>query len=303
MFSYDIGRVKDMNVYDIFVEVVELKSLSAAAKKLHRSPSAISKQINLLEQKLNVQLLNRTTRSLSVTEAGRIYYVRCKDISQRMNDAESELKDLSGEPSGIINITWPEPLSNSRAVEVLSQFTQKFPDIKARVKVTSEVLDLTDENIDFAFRIAPLVDSSMIAVELFGIDPVVCAAPNIVEHYGLPEKIDDLASMPHIFESHINLSQKIRQLFPNLKFNNDDHHQVSNYAALQNMAIKGMGAAILFRHAVEKELENGSLIDLAANVTLPSLPVYMMYQRLNYTPKKTRYFIDFFRTQFQSADD
>ncbi|MFT6908000.1 MAG: DNA-binding transcriptional LysR family regulator [Oleiphilaceae bacterium] len=108
-----------MNSYDIFVEVVKLKSFSAVAKKFHRSPSAISK----LEQKLNVQLVDRTTRSLSVTEASKLYYERCQDISSRMHDAEAELKELSDEPSGTINVTWPTAISYSRVVDVLSDFT------------------------------------------------------------------------------------------------------------------------------------------------------------------------------------
>ena len=110
-----------MNTYDLFVEVVKFKSFSEAAKKLHRSPSAISKQISQLEQKLNTQLIDRTTRSLSVTEAGRIYYEKCLDISARMQDAEAELKELSEEPQGIINITWPTALSYSKVRESIEE--------------------------------------------------------------------------------------------------------------------------------------------------------------------------------------
>jgi len=289
-----------MNAYDIFVEVVELESFSAAAKKLHRSPSAISKQMNLLEQKLNVQLLNRTTRSLSVTEAGRIYYERCKDISQRMSDAEIELKEFSGEPRGSISITWTDVLSNSKVVDVLSEFVKEYPNINTRVEVTPELLNLTDEKIDFAFRVAPLVDSSMVAIELFKIEPLVCASPDIIERFGMPDRIEDLANLPHVFESHLNLAQKVRHHFPKLKLDMNAHHLVSNSAALYSMAIRGMGAAVLFRHAVEEDLKNGSLINLTANQPLKSLPVYLMYQRLNYTPKKIRYFIDFFKDRLRT---
>jgi len=288
-----------MNKYDTFVALVELKSFSAVAKKFHRTPSAISKKINLLEQNLNVQLLNRTTRSLSVTEAGQIFYERCKDISQRMNDAENELKEVSGEPSGVINITWPDILSNSKAVDILSAFSRKYPEIKVRVKISPDILSLTEGNIDFAFRVAPPVDSSMIAAELFRIEPLVCVAPEIIERFGMPKTIEDLADIPHVFESHINLPQKARQQFPNLKLDSNDHHQVSNITGLHHMAIRGMGAAVLFRHSVERELEEGSLIDLTANNKLEPLSVYLMYHRLNFYPKKIRCFIDFFKSQLR----
>jgi len=282
-----------MNNYDTFVTVVELKSFSAAAKKLHRSPSAISKQMNLLEQKVEVQLLNRTTRSLSLTEAGKLYYDRCKDISQRMKDAESEIKDVSAKPSGVINITLPDILSDSKVYDVICDFVKAYPDIKVRIKISADIINLTEENIDFAFRTGPPVDSSMIGIELFRIQPLICAAPDIIQQYGMPKKVEDLVNMPYVFESHIDLNQKAREQLPDFKFDHDEHHQVNNHTALYQMAIRGLGAAVLFRHTVRKDLEKGTLVDLTEQHKLNPLPVYLMYQGLSYIPQKIRYFIDY----------
>lgn len=288
-----------MNSYDIFVEVVKLKSFSAVAKKFHRSPSAISKHISQLEQKLNVQLVDRTTRSLSVTEAGKLYYERCQDISSRMQDAEAELKELSDEPSGTINITWPTALSYSRVVDVLSEFTAKYPGIKVNLNVSLNVLNLTDDNIDIAFRSGPLNDSPMVAMTIFSMQPIFCAAPSAVERYGFPQTLKELADWPMLVQSNINVLKKARTSFPDLKdIVLNDQHNANDLVANMQMAKKGMGVTFLFRHMVDKELAEGSLVQLIPDIPLPPVPVHLMYQKLNYMPKKIRYFIDFFKEAF-----
>jgi len=289
-----------MNNYDLFVEVVELKSFSAAAKKLHHSPSAISKQIGRLEQKLDVQLFNRTTRSLSITEAGQLFYERCKDISQRMEDAETELKDLSSDPRGPITVTWPNMLSSSELVKVLAAFLKKYPNIKVNINVTPEMLNLTDERIDFAFRLGALSDSTLVAIEMFKVRPLVCCAPDLVAKHGSPKSMEDIFRLPQVLPSYLNIAQKARQQYPAMKvLVPEEHHTVNNLSAQYNMAKLGIGAAILFQHMIQSDLEDGSLIDLTANHKPPEIPVFLVYPKLNYTPRKLRCFIDFFKEQLK----
>ena len=288
-----------MNTYYTFVTVVKLGSFSAAAKKLHRSPSAISKNISLLEQKLNVQLFDRTTRALVITEAGKLYFDRCQDISQRIINAENELKGLSVEPSGTIKITWPNAISTSNVVEVLGAFTQAYPDIKVDINVTNDSVNLVDENIDFAFRMAPLVDSSMVAIELLKVTPVICATSNFVKKYGMPNKIQALAKMPMLLLNYATLIQRFWKTLPDMKsLNIEGHHRVNDINAIYPMLKQGMGATFIFRHTVEKDLANGTLIDLMPGYELPNIPIYLMYHNLNYTPKKMRVFIDFFKQHY-----
>lgn len=295
--TYDPNR---MNSYDVFVEVVELKSFSAAAKKLHRSPSAISKQISQLEQKFDVQFFNRTTRTLAITEAGKLFYDRCKDMSRRMDDAESELKDLSKEPGGRIKITWPNVLSSSRVISVLADFLAKYPDIKVDIEVTPAVLNLTEERIDFAFRLGALSDSTMVAIELFKLSPVICCTPDVISRFGKPDSMDDIFQLPHIIPSFLNIGKMARQQLPAMKaLNPEEHCIVNNLSAIYNMTKQGIGASVLFRHVIERELEEGSLIDLTVNNKLPEIPVFLVYPKLSYTPKKLRCFIDFFKEQLK----
>jgi len=292
-----------MNTYQTFVTVVKLGSFSAAAKKLCRSPSAISKKIGFLEQKLNVQLFDRTTRTLVITEAGKLYYERCLDISQRITQAESELKELSGEPNGNITVTWPNAISTSNVVHALSAFSEAFPNIKVNVHVTNDSVNLIDESIDFAFRMAPLVDSSMVAIELFRITPVICATPEFVSKFGSPKDLPALSKMPLLLLNHANLIQKFWKNLPGMKdLNIEEHHRVNDINAIYNMAKQGMGATFIFRHTIEKELTEGTLIDLMPQLKLPEIPVYLMYHKFNYTPKKMRAFIDFFKQRYLSVN-
>lgn len=291
-----------MNSYEIFVEVVKLKSFSAVAKKFHRSPSAISKHISQLEQKLNVQLVDRTTRSLSVTEAGMLYFERCQDISARMHDAEMELKELLEEPRGTINITWPTAISYSKVVNVLSEFTAKYPGIKVNLNVSLNVLNLTSDNIDIAFRSGPLIDSPMIATTIFTMQPIFCAAPSAIERFGFPQTMKELASFPMLVQNNINILKKVRASYPELM---DailvEQHNTNDLVANMLMAKNGMGATFVFQHMVERELAEGSLVKLIPEHPLPPLPVHLMYQKLSYMPKKIRYFIDHFKEAFATV--
>jgi len=287
-----------MNTYHTFVTVVKLGSFSAAAKKLHRTPSSISKKIGLLEQKLNVQLFDRTTRTLAVTEAGKLYYERCQDISRRINNAENELKNFSGEPCGPIRITWPNTISTSKIVDVLAAFTEAYPNIQVDVTVTNDRVNLIDENIDFAFRMDSLLDSSMVAIEILKITPVICASASFVEKYGMPKDMHALAKRPMLLLNHTIAVQKFWKSLPGLKnLNIEEHHRVNDINALFQMATRGIGATLIFRHTVERALANGTLVDLMPDYELPSLPIYLMYHKFNYMPKKMRIFIDFFRLQ------
>lgn len=286
-----------MNSYEMFIAVAELKSFSLAAKKLHRSPSAISKQVALLEENMGVKLFHRTTRSLSITSAGQIYYERCLDIALRMSSAEEELRDLAAEPSGKLNITWPNVLTNTSVISGLGEFCQMFPEIKLNVSVTPEILNLTEAKMDFAFRVSMLDDTNLVAAELGSIQPIICAAPSLLSRYGMPGSVADIMALPHVIPTYVNLAQAAKKMFPEVKgFENRFHHEVSDITALRQLAKLGLGAAFVGRHVVQDDLDNGELINLTGEM-LPKLPIYLVYTKQDFLPKKNRCFIDFFNNR------
>lgn len=285
-----------MNIYQTFITVVELGSFSAAASKLHRSPSSISKKIGLLESRLNVQLFDRTTRSLAVTEAGRLYYQSCKDIVRHIEKAESEISELSDEASGTINLTWPNAISTSPVVKVLGEFSRAYPNIKLKVNVSNHHENLIDANIDFAFRLQPVVDSSLIAIELFKISPVICASPTFIKEHGAINTLEELVEKPLVLLDNAQAIQKIRKTLPGL--DPSKHHLVNDINALHNMALQGQGVTIIFKHMVENNLLDGRLINLMPELNFPGQPVYLMYHQLDYKTKKVSAFINFFKQRF-----
>ncbi len=287
------------NQFEVFVEVVESGSYSNAAKKLYKSPSAISKQISSLEESLNAQLFDRTTRSLSLTEAGRIYYEHCKDISQRISNAASELKSLSGEPVGDIKITWPTGLSFSKVADALAAFAQKYPRIRLDIIASNDVINVKEKGIDIAFRSSPKDYSDLVGVELFKVQPVVVASPDFVERYGELNSIPELVNVPSILPSYMNLAQKTRPSFPTIgQLKVEQHHRADDITTILNLARRGLGAAYLLEHIVEKDIERGELVNLIPSATIPELSVYLIHHQLTHPPKRIRMFIDFFKAYF-----
>ena len=287
------------NQFEVFKEVVESGSYSNAAKKLYKSPSAISKQIASLEESLGAQLFDRTTRSLALTEAGRLYYEHCKEISQRINNAASELKSMSGEPVGDIKITWPTGLSFSKISTALGEFCRQYPKIKLDVVATNNVLNLKEKGIDIAFRSSPKDSAELVGIELFKVQPIVCASPEFVAQHGYLKSVPELAGVPNLLPSYINLAQKTRPSFPAIsQLKLEEQHRSDDITSIINLVKAGVGAAFLFEHIVGDELESGKLVNLIPDLTIPDMSVYMIHHQLQHTPRRIRVFIDFFKAYF-----
>ena len=288
-----------MNIYETFVTVVKLGSFSAAAKSLHRSPSSISKKMSQLEDNLNTQLFDRSTRDLSVTEAGKKYFERCVEISKLINEAESELNDLTGSQSGLLKLTWPNSISSSSIVDTVQRFSEAYPEITLDIKVANEHINLIDENIDFAFRMDPKTDSAMIAIELMQPKPVICASKTLIKKYGNIKGIEDLSRLPLLLLDNNAAIQNFWKSLPGFEnLNIVNHHRINDINALCQMVVKGFGASLLFEHMISAELSDGSLVRLAPELQLPSQSVYLMYNPLNYKTKQQSLFIDFFKDYY-----
>ena len=287
-----------MNNYELFIKVVELESFSAAAKSLNRTPSAVSKQISALETRLGVQLLNRTTRALSITSAGRLYYKRCLDIAKKMESAEVELKDYSSLPSGQLKVTWPSVLSSSDVIRSLGDFSAQYPEIKIHADITNVRINLVQEGFDFAIRAFgtdDLADTSLIAIKLSYIEPIICATPELLSRYGVPTSIKEVIKLPLIIPTYLPFTLLVKKIAPDLdSIDEAKHHKVSEVHGLYNMLKSSLGAGFVGRHLVEQELKEGSLVDLTGS-RLPKLPIYLVFPKLNYIPKINRCFIDHFK--------
>lgn len=286
-----------MNSYEMFIAVTELKSLSAAAERLNRSPSAISKQLSQLESRLGIQLFQRSTRAIQLTPAGERYYEKCLEIVQKMKLAELEISEYVSEPSGPLTLNWPNVLSSSEVVRSLSDFCARYPDIRLNVKVFSEEVDFHRDKIDVALRVTFLEDPRLVAWRLSEVKPIFCATPELLARCGHPSSLQEVLDLPQVNPTYVPIARYLAHFFPQLRWRDDGHHQADDISAVSNMLKMGLGAGFIGKHVIQRELDEGTLIDLTGD-TLPVLPIYLLYPRQSYMPMKCRVLVDFFKERF-----
>jgi DNA-binding transcriptional LysR family regulator len=176
----------------VFVRVAEAGSFVAAAESLAMSPSAISKAVSRLEERLGARLLNRTTRSLSLTDLGSSYYERCRDALGQLEHAESEVAEARGVPRGRLRIDVPVSLGRRILVPALPRFLEQNPEITVQMSMNDRLVDLVQEGIDAAVRVGTLNDSSLVARRVGQLAGVTCASPEFIAQHGLPQTPHEL---------------------------------------------------------------------------------------------------------------
>src|SRR5512145_1043382 len=180
----------------VFVEIVDRGSLTAAARSLDRSLPAVVRTLATLERSLGTVLLRRTTRRMSLTEEGRAYLERCRRILADVEDAEDLVGPGRGEPRGPLRVTAPVLFGQMHVAPELVEFVRRHPAVRVELLLLDRVVDLVDEGIDAAVRIAHLADSSLIAVPVGRVRRVVCASPDLLRALGEPARPEDLADRP-----------------------------------------------------------------------------------------------------------
>ncbi|HEX3852223.1 MAG TPA: LysR family transcriptional regulator [Polyangiaceae bacterium] len=184
----------DLNHVSVFIRVVELESFTAAAKQLGLPKSSVSRTVTRLEEDLGVRLLQRTTRTLHLTEAGHAYYERARLALSGLEEAASAASNMSTEPRGIVRVTAPADLTNLNMAELVARFIRKYPHVHIELSLTSRFVDLVSEGIDLAIRAGKLRDSNLVARKI-GTDSLgIFAAPSYLRRRGKPKSFADLAS-------------------------------------------------------------------------------------------------------------
>ena len=177
----------------IFTRVVEQGGFSAAARHLKLTPSAVSKQITRLEDRLGIRLLNRTTRRLSLTEEGKAFYERSSAILGEIEDAELAVSDARDQPRGTLKINAPVAFGRRQLVPLLPEFMRRYPELRIELDLIDQTVNLLEEGIDVLIRaVAELGDSSHVARKLASASRVVCAAPDYIRRHGKPKTPDAL---------------------------------------------------------------------------------------------------------------
>lgn len=274
-----------------FVRTVDAGSFAGAAKLIGASPSAVSKSVARLEQRLGVRLLQRSTRTLGPTTEGVAYYDRVA-LHLRAIEEAADIVQVSEYVHGLLRVTVPTMFGRPLIAAWVSSFVDRYPDIKLELCVTDRNVDLIREGFDVAVRIGPLRDTSLIGRSLGATGYVLAASPRYLERRGTPRSIDDL--MQHACLRYISAGRPRPFLFvdgtsiiPDGPFDTDDGYH------LRQAALEGMGIAQFLRFAVEEDFAAARLVAVLPELPMPTTPVYVLHPFERQLPLRARVFIDF----------
>jgi DNA-binding transcriptional LysR family regulator len=283
-----------------FARVVDSGSFSAAARRLKISKSAISARIQRLEQRLGIRLLNRTTRRLSLTEAGAAYYRHCARILAEAEAAEQAAGALQREPRGTLRISAPDSFGWMHVAPAVPAFLQRYPDVSIDITLSARHVNLVDEGLDLAIRIGVLEDSPLVVRKLALSRLVLCAAPGYLREHGAPRTPEDLSrhnclcitTLPWGDEWRLNGKRGDVRIAVGGTFHSNSAEM------LRAAALDGMGVAVLPIWAVTGELRSGRLRRVLLDWQPPVSTIYAVYPGNRLMSMKVRAFVDHLARRF-----
>lgn len=276
----------------LFVKVVELGGFTAAARELSVPKSTVSRQIARLEDRLGVRLLERTTRALRTTEAGRAYYERCARILADLQEAEDAITRHQVVPRGTLRITAPLTLGYLFLGEVIASFLQAWPEVRVEVSLSDRRVDLIEEGFDLAIRAGTLDDSSMIARRLGSTAFVCCASPDYLARRGAPRAPEDLADHECLLYEYSAPTGTWR-LSPEVAVRVGSARLVSNNGdLLRAAAVAGLGLTFAPRFIVGRDLRAGRLVPVLEEHVQATGGIWALYPANRHLSAKVRAFVD-----------
>lgn len=280
---------------EAFVAVVDEGTFTKAADSLGVSKSHVSKQVSALENRLGSRLLNRTTRSLSLTAAGRAFYERCVQILEQIDEAERAVTQLQTQPRGLLRISVPLTFGVKYLSDAIAEFLELHDDLEIDVDFTDRRVDLIAEGLDVVVRIGRLEDSSLAFRRLGGYCQILCASPEYLARHGAPRTPLDL-NPDHCFEYAYQQAASLR-----FQRGEEEHFirasgrlRANNGEALLHACLQGVGLALLPSFFVANHLKSGELVGLLEDwMDDNGLGIWALYPHSRHLSAKVRHFLDF----------
>jgi DNA-binding transcriptional LysR family regulator len=279
----------------ILLAVVEAGSLSAASRRLGTPLATVSRRIAELEGHLKTQLLNRSSRHLTLTDAGEAYIQACRRILDDVDEAERVASGEYRAPKGELTVTASMVLGRLHVVPIAAAFLKAYPDVALRLRLSNRVIGLQEEHVDLGVRIGQLPDSGIVARRVGSIRRVACASPDYIAARGRPERPEDLAAhdcvtfngfmRPDAWEFHVNGSPVAVPVRSRLMIDAAD--------SVVDAALAGVGVICVFSYHVAAAIREGKLVVLLQDFEPPPLPVNIVYLGGGLLPLKVRAFLDF----------
>ncbi len=278
-----------------FVASVESESFSAAARRLRVSANVVSHRIQTLEKHLGCRLFNRTTRRMSLTEQGRVYYEAITEALRLIDAAESNISELGALPRGALRVTAPLHLGRKLVARVASRYQEAHPEIDVRLRLSEHTLDLIAESIDVALRLATFEDSSMIMRKVAQVDRILCAAPSYLEQAGRPLRPQDLL-VHHCLLLRFASLRELRWMLTDegrdLAVPVTGHLEADDGDVLTVWALEGRGIVVKPQFEVADALADGRLVPVLEAYPPQPATLAVLYPARQLVPQKVKAFAD-----------
>jgi DNA-binding transcriptional LysR family regulator len=285
----------------IFTAVVELGSFSEASRKLGITKSAVSKRISALEHHLGAKLIQRTTRKLSLTEAGEQYYSYIHKAKSLVDEGEDAIASLQGTPRGQLKVSIPMVFGQLYIAPLLSEFLLRFPDIKLNLSMDDNVVDLVKDGLDMVLRIGVLPDSNLVARKLSRCRSVLCGTPGYFEKHGEPNILSDLKQHNCLYYSYFRSGMEWAFDGPNgpERIKPEGNIQINNSNVLKQLMLDDVGICQMPLFIVEQELSSGALVTTLQQYRLPEHGIYAVYPQRAFLPAKLKVFLEYLEEKLE----
>ncbi|URQ86637.1 LysR family transcriptional regulator [Pseudoalteromonas sp. SCSIO 43088] len=278
-----------------FVYVAENESFTLASKRMAISTAQVSRQISALEKRLNIKLFYRTTRKVSLTEEGRVFYQHCRSVLDGLDAAERAITNLQSKPQGKIKLTAPVTYGEKQVLPLVNNFMKQYNDVEVSAYLSNRQIDIVDEGYDLAIRLGKLSDSTMMAKKLGKRTNYVCASPSYLEKQGIPHSISELNKHSCLLGTndhwHFRESgrEKSIRVTGRLRYNNG--------YSLTDAALKGLGIVQLPDYYVQQHIQRGELVTLLDSYRAPDEGIWAVYPQNRHLSPKIRLLVDYLAEQ------
>ena len=293
----------------VFNQVVRHGGFSSAARILGLSRAVVSYHVKRLEKELNVKLLNRTTRSISLTNVGKQYYESCKLIAAEAETANLNIENLRDKPEGKLAITCPVNLGLQVIVPIMTKFRRLYPGIELDLTLSDGLVDIVKQGIDLAIRAAPLVDSGLKTSHLSRLPTVLCASPSYLNKYGRPLTPEDLSTHLWVCYSRTSKTMLINKEGNKAQSKRQYSLQISgpvstnNAAARTAFVVSGEGIARVPYYDAHDKIQQGTLEQVLPGYKAADIDLYGVFSPGATSSKKVRLALDYLKDYFQQIDN
>ncbi len=288
-------ELHNLNDIAAFVSSVNAGSFTAAAKQLGLTRSAVGKSIVRLETRLQVRLLNRTTRSLSMTDDGQVLYERCVGVLQDLDDVEDALAFRRSTPSGRLRMSLPVALGRLHVLQHIECCLKDWPSLSVDITFSDRLVDLIDEGFDLAMRIGPPKEDSRLLTRTVAYQQMItCASPKYLAEHAEPKTPEDLSGHQclHFVSGGRLLPWNFRVNGSSVSVTHGGRLQMDSAESLHQSAVAGLGIATLPSYVVNDDLRSGKLVQLLAGYAEAAEPIRVIYPSKRHLSPKIRLFID-----------